>query len=81
MQMSRSRQESIARAEMIYTQIQLVIHIIGLSTLLILQRLGNVDNLFDFASNIIFLAIVGYLTFKANSKADYARSKWKELTE
>lgn len=81
MQMSKARQESIARAEMIYTQIQLAIYITALSTLIILQTLNKVENWFDIAWNLIILGIVGYLTLKANSKSDEARSKWKELTE
>ena len=79
--MTKTRQESIARAEMIYTQIQLAIHITALSTLIILQTLNKVENWFDIAWNLTILAIVVYLTFKANSKAGEARSKWKELTE
>ena len=81
MQVSKARQESIARAEMIYTQIQLAIHIAAISTLIILQALNKVENWFDIAWNLIILGIAGYLTIKANSKAWEARSKWKELTE
>ncbi len=79
--MKETRQEPIARAEMIYTQIQLAIHITAISTLIILQTLNKVENWFGIAWNLIILAIVEYLTLIAYKKAFDARSKWKELTE
>jgi hypothetical protein len=81
MQMSKSRQESIARAEMIYREIVLVQHLIVLCTVSILIHLNKAESIVGTVLDYCFLAGFLFATYIANRNAVDARSKWKELTE
>lgn len=78
---SKTRQESIARAEMIYTQIRLVFYVSVTAFASFGHRLNQNDWLFADTIDWFIIAVWAYLTYKAYSKAISARSKWKELTE
>lgn len=81
MQVSKNRQESIARAEMIYTQIQLVFYMSVTAFVSIGHRLNKNDLLFADIIDWCIIAVWAYFAYQAYSKALAARSRWRELTE